>query len=307
MKNDKTKMEEKREDVVYAFVRQDTDDDDSSISCLRLNIEHTAMRNNSHVVFGDESSGVFSPPPCFACVVDRSLVGKDEWDRYLKSIKTVGTEQKTVYIIVDGDGYSLPPKGSYISIPLKEDNGSIRKINDAIRRLKFLADCEAGRDNEHMPPGLGSVFAVTNDKKLRKELTCWAANNECRLVWGENKGFEIELGLFPMCCVFDRMAIADEDWKRYQDMPNISRMDEVDGIVVYSCVEIEDDFYDIPTDTEKNSPSSEIKKDAQPNIDRKEAFAAILRYLDEAKKYRDEILWPRMRNAYKEEGLELLK
>ena len=306
MKKDKTKMGKKREDVVYAFVRPDTDDD-SSMSCLRLNLEQTAMHNNSRVVLGDESSGVFSPPLCFACVVDRTLVGKDKWDRYLKSIKTVRTEQKTVYIIVDGDEYSLPPKGSYIRIPVGEDDGSIRKINDAIRRLKFLADCAAGRYNEHMPTGLDSVFAVTKDKKLRKELTRWAAKNECALVWGNDMGFEIELGLFPMCCIFDRMAIADEDWKSYQDMPNINRMDEVDGIVIYSCVETEDDYYEIPIDEDKANLSSEIKKGVQPNVDRREAFAAILRYLDEAKKYRDEILWPRMRNAYKEESIELLK
>jgi hypothetical protein len=306
VKTGKFQMSAKMEDIIYAFVRPD---DDNSTSCLRLNLEHTAKFNNIHVLYGDETKGIFTPPPCFTCIVDRSLVGKDKWDMYLKSIKTIGAEQKTVYIIIDKEDYSLPPSGTYIRIPVEEDNGSTGRINDTIRRLKFLADCEAGRENEHMPPGLDSVFAVTDDKKLRKTLIQWAAKNGCSVVWGDDKDFEIGLGTYPMCCVFDRPIIEDDAWKRYQDMlsPNINIIDEVSGAVIYSCVETEDDYYCITIDEGKSNPVSDFKKGVQVNIERKEVLSKIIGYLDEAKKYRDEIIWPRMRDSYKEDCLELLK
>lgn len=306
VKKNKVQMSGKMEDIIYAFVRQD---DDNSTSCLRLSLEHTAKLNKFHVVFGDESTGIFSPPSCFACVVDRSLVGNDKWERYLSSIKTTGVAHKTVFVIIDKEEYPLPPAARCIRISTEGDNGSVARINDIIRRLKFLADCEAGRDAEHMPPGLDSLFAVTDDKKLRKILIRWTAKNGCAVVWGEDKDFEIALGTFPMCCVFDRTAIEDNTWKRYQDIlsPNINIVDEVSGKLIYSCVECEDDYYCITIDEDKANLESGFKKGIQINLSKKESLEKILGYLDEAKKYRDEIIWPRMRNSYKEDCLELLK
>ncbi|MEI6578814.1 MAG: TcpQ domain-containing protein [Eubacteriales bacterium] len=161
--------------------------------------------------------------------------------------------RKTVYVIIDKEEYPFPPVGTHIRIPVEEYNGSGARVNDMLRRLKFLADCEAGRDAEHMPPGLDSVFAVTDDKKLRKTLIRWAAKNGCAVVWGDDKDFEIALGTFPMCCVFDRTAIEDDTWKRYQDIlsPNINIVDEVSGKLIYSCVESEDDYYCITIDDDK--------------------------------------------------------
>jgi hypothetical protein len=89
--------------------------------------------------------------------------------------------------------------------------------------------------------------------------------------------------------------------------PNINIVDEVSGKLIYSCVEAEDDYYCITIDDEKANQESGFKKGIQINLDKKEALDKILGYLDEAKKYRDEIIWPRMRNSYKEDCLELLK
>lgn len=308
MKDEKKPSQNKREDTIYAFVQPD--DPGNVDSCLVLNLECTAELNNCRILFGDVSSGCFSPPSCFACVVDRSIVGKANWEQHLRSIETVALAQKPVYIIIDKEEYSTPETGKYIIIT-QNDGEFIATINDAITMLKFTADCEVGRDAEHMPPGLDTVFVASSDKHLRTSISRWGKQNRCNVIWNEDKDFEPSLSMSPLCCVFDKLSIPDKTWEKYQKAVSsnisISMVNEGNGVVIYSCIELEDQYYDIPVEACSSNPELGcLNKNGQMTLNRKEALEKIIGFLDEAKKYRDEILWPGKRDGYMDDCVKVL-